>query len=254
MKIIRIKGIGVKYGNTVVFEDLNLDMENGEILVVLGPSGCGKTTLLNSIAGFIRPFKGETLIKGKRVSGPGRDRGVVFQSSSESLFYWLTVYQNCEFPLVLDKKNPLSEREHGRLIQEYLNLVGLGGHDDKYPGELSGGMQQRVQIARTLVFKPSIMLMDEPFANLDAQTRRYMQDELIRIWKSTQQTIFYITHDLHEAIRLGQRIILMSKGPNARIKSEYKLGSSYPRDLTNAKYIRLIKKIGDELAEERIVG
>lgn len=223
-----------------VLRDVNLQLEQGCFYVLLGPSGCGKSTLLNIIAGFIDKTEGDLLVNGHPTLRPGSDRGVVFQHPDSSLFPWLNVRQNIEFGLRM-RKIARSEREE--IIQRHIALVGLEKHQDKFPGEISGGMKQRVQIARVLSNNPSIMLMDEPFGALDAHTRRLMQKELIRIWQATGNTIIFVTHDIQEAVLLGQRIGVMSRSPHARIATDYEVDLPYPRDETSQEFSTWYRRI-----------
>ncbi|MDI2034619.1 ABC transporter ATP-binding protein [Paenarthrobacter nitroguajacolicus] len=194
-------------------DSLSLDVRDGEFLTLVGPSGSGKTTLLDLLAGLSTPTSGEVLVDGKTVTGPGKDRAVVFQQYA--LFPWRTASANVS--IGLEGKGPdgrkLSRRERASKASEYLALVGLAGFEDRYPHELSGGMKQRVAIARSLAYEPDVLLMDEPFAALDAQTREQLQDELLRIWKATGKTIVFITHGIDEAVYLGGRVAVLSARP-----------------------------------------
>lgn len=252
--LIEVNKISVKYGNNVVFKDISFNIGKSEFFVLLGPSGCGKTTILNLIAGFIKLHRGKIYLEGKEINKPGPDRGVIFQNSESALFPWMTVKENAEFGLKI--RNVCSKEERNRLVQIFLKKVNLEEHQAKYPNELSGGMKQRLQLARTLVMIPPVILMDEPFANLDAQTRRLMQLELTEIWMDTKNTIFYITHDIREAVLLAQKIAVMSSGRNsgAIIKGIYTLNGDYPRDLRKIKYVNLIREIEQSLAEEVKIG
>jgi NitT/TauT family transport system ATP-binding protein len=188
-------------------QDVSLQVREGEFVSIVGPSGCGKTTILNMIAGFVKPTGGEILVGGRAVSGPGPDRGVVFQSFA--LFPWKTVMENVAFgPKMRGFKKP--ERE--RIAREYLALAGLAHAADRYPNELSGGMQQRVGVVRALANEPEVLLMDEPFASVDAQTRMTLQEELTRIWQERRPTVIFITHDVGEAVFLAERVVVLSKG------------------------------------------
>ncbi len=191
---------------------VDLDIRSGEFLVLVGPSGCGKSTLLDLLGGLTRPSSGRILVDGVPVSGPGLDRGIVFQQYA--LFPWRTALGNIAFGLEA-KRVPRSERS--ARARSYLDLVGLTGFERRYPHELSGGMKQRVAIARSLAYDPAVLLMDEPFAALDAQTRETLQDELLRIWAKTRKTILFITHSIDEAVYLGQRVAVMTSRPG-RIK------------------------------------
>ena len=188
--------------------DVNLEVAESEFVMIVGPSGCGKTTLINIIGGLDHATRGEVLLDGRAVSGPGADRGMVFQGYS--LFPWLTVRKNVEFGL---KMKGVSKAERARQSQKYIELVGLTGFEDALPRQLSGGMKQRVAIARTLANEPEVLLMDEPFGALDAQTRVVMQELLADISRRTGTTILFITHDIDEAVLLGDRIYVMSRRP-----------------------------------------
>ncbi|BCW59790.1 ABC transporter ATP-binding protein [Arthrobacter sp. StoSoilB20] len=194
-------------------DSLSLDVREGEFLTLVGPSGSGKTTLLDLLAGLSTPTSGEVLVNGKPVTGPGKDRAVVFQQYA--LFPWRTASANVS--IGLEGAGPdgkkLNRRERAAKASEYLALVGLAGFEDRYPHELSGGMKQRVAIARSLAYEPDVLLMDEPFAALDAQTREQLQDELLRIWKTTGKTIVFITHGIDEAVYLGERVAVLSARP-----------------------------------------
>lgn len=189
-------------------DSLTLDVAAGEFLTLVGPSGSGKTTLLDLLAGLSRPTSGEVLVDGKEVTGPGQDRAVVFQQYA--LFPWRTASANVSIGL---ENTGLSKKQRAAKASEFLELVGLAGFGDRYPHELSGGMKQRVAIARSLAYEPDVLLMDEPFAALDAQTREQLQDELLRIWKATGKTIVFITHGIDEAVYLGQRVAVLSARP-----------------------------------------
>ena len=195
--------------------DIDLDVAEREFVCILGPSGCGKSTLLNIVAGFLAPGTGRVLVDGQPVTAPGADRGVVFQEYV--LFPWLTVAGNVEFGPVL-RSVPASQRR--RAVARYLELVGLAAHADKFPVQLSGGMKQRVAIARALANNPSIILMDEPFGALDAQTREVLQDELSRIQRVEHKTILFVTHSIREAVYLADRIVVMTSAPG-RIKQVF---------------------------------
>ena len=193
-------------------EDITIDLAAGEFLVLVGPSGCGKSTLLDLLGGLSAPSSGRILLDGKPISGPGLDRGIVFQQYA--LLPWRTARKNIEFGLEAKGLPAAVRRERA---EHYLELVGLKSFAERYPHELSGGMKQRVAIARSLAFDPEVLLMDEPFAALDAQTRESLQDELLRIWKATGKTILFITHGIDEAIYLGQRVAVLTSRPG-RIK------------------------------------
>lgn len=230
-----------------VLENINLNLDGGQFFILLGPSGCGKSTLLNIIAGFIEKTEGNVLIGNKKVDKPGRERAVVFQHPDASLFSWLNVKENVEFGLKMKK---VSKEERSKISSKYIELVGLTGHEKKFPHELSGGMKQRVQLARVLANDPQILLMDEPFGALDAQTRRIMQKELVRIWLETKKTIVFVTHDIQEALILGQKIGIMSKSPSASIYKIYDVDFSYPRNITSSEFNEQYRKLLGEFEEE----
>jgi ABC-type nitrate/sulfonate/bicarbonate transport system ATPase subunit len=217
MSKIQIEGLGKTFGAspTPALLDIDLDVAEREFVCILGPSGCGKSTLLNIVAGFLAPGAGRVLVDGRPVTAPGADRGVVFQEYV--LFPWLTVAGNVEFGPVL-KSTPAAERR--RVVARYLELVGLAAHADKFPVQLSGGMKQRVAIARALANNPSIILMDEPFGALDAQTREVLQDELSRIQRVEHKTILFVTHSIREAVYLADRVVVMTSAPG-RIKQVF---------------------------------
>jgi NitT/TauT family transport system ATP-binding protein len=195
-------------------DGISLDIAAGEFLALVGPSGSGKTTLLDLLGGLSTPTSGRIEIDGEPVTGPGLDRAVVFQQYA--LFPWRTALSNVEFGL---EAKGLRRRQRQTVARQYLDLVGLAGFADRYPHELSGGMKQRVAIARSLAYEPGILLMDEPFAALDAQTREQLQDELLRIWNQTGKTIVFITHAIDEAVYLGQRVVVLSAHPGRVIET-----------------------------------
>ena len=199
---------GVPTPDFTAISNINLDVSKGEFLAIVGPSGCGKSTLLDILAGLTKPTSGEIYIDGKLVTGPALDRGIVLQGYA--LFPWRTVKQNVEFGLEVKK---ISTEERHEISEHFIQLVGLKGFEDCYPLELSGGMKQRVAIARALAYDPEVLLMDEPFAAVDAQTRETMQDELLRIWDDTKKTIIFITHSIDEAVYLADRVVVLSNNP-----------------------------------------
>jgi NitT/TauT family transport system ATP-binding protein len=227
---------------TWAVKNVFLSIGAAEFVCLLGPSGCGKTTLLNLIAGFLRTTEGRIYLEGEEVRGPGPDRGFVFQEYT--LFRWLRVRANVEFGLRM-LRMPASQRKE--IIDRYLRMVGLQDMEDKYPFELSGGMKQRVAIARALVMNPQVLLMDEPFAALDAMTRSSLQRELLSIWESEKKTIVFVTHNIAEAIFLADRICVMSPQPG-RITTEVVVDLPRPRSRTatgfNQIYERLEKCVG----------
>lgn len=209
--ILKVENLCKTYNDTSVVEaikDVNLEVAKSEFVMIVGPSGCGKTTLINMIGGLETPSSGKILLEGKEVTGPGADRGMVFQGYS--LFPWLTVKKNVEFGL---KMKGISAKEREEKAAQFINLVGLSGFENALPKQLSGGMKQRVAIARTLANEPEMLLMDEPFGALDAQTRVVMQELLADISRKQKTTILFITHDIDEAVLLGDRVYVMSRRP-----------------------------------------
>jgi NitT/TauT family transport system ATP-binding protein len=215
---VEVRGLRHVYGPAnrrpiVALEDVSLHIKGGEFVSLLGPSGCGKSTLLYLIGGFLPIVEGSISVDGKDIAGPGPDRGIVFQSFA--LFPWRTVLGNVTYGL---RKQGRSKADAETKAREFLKLVGLEGFEDNFPSHLSGGMKQRAAIARTLAIDPKILLMDEPFGALDAQTRSLMQDELLAIWRRSPKTVVFVTHDVHEAAYLSQRVVVMSARPG-RIKT-----------------------------------
>jgi NitT/TauT family transport system ATP-binding protein len=211
--LIEFVDVGMTYqrrsgGETVALERTSLTIASGEFICIVGPSGCGKTTLLHCLDGLQTPTSGRILIDGREITGPGRDRAMVFQSAS--LMPWRTVSRNVTYGLEL---HGVPLREALPRAQKMIDLVGLSGFEDRHPGELSGGMQQRVNLARALVIDPEVILLDEPFAALDAQTRELMQTELLRVWDETKKTAVFITHQISEAVYLADRVVVMSARP-----------------------------------------
>jgi NitT/TauT family transport system ATP-binding protein len=220
-------------------QDVSLEVKQGEFVSIVGRSGCGKTTLLNMIAGFIPVTGGEILLDGRAIDGPGPDRGVVFQSFA--LFPWKTVLQNVAFG---PRMRGLPDAECERIAREYLALVGLAEVAERYPAELSGGMQQRVGVVRALANNPDVLLMDEPFASVDAQTRMTLQEELTRIWLERRPTIVFVTHDVEEAVFLANRVVVLCKG---RVLNEIDVPLPRPRAwdrlIEDAKFKQLSKEV-----------
>jgi NitT/TauT family transport system ATP-binding protein len=229
----------------VALRAVSLAIELGEFFCLLGPSGCGKSTVLRMIAGFLPASSGEILIRGSPVKGPGVDRAVVFQGDA-ALFNWLTTEENVEFG---PRMRGVSERERRRIVAENIRLVGLEGFEHHHPNQLSGGMRQRLQIARVLANDPAILLMDEPFGALDAQTRGIMQQELSRIWSSQKKTVLFITHDIDESILLGDRVAIMTAGPGATIKKVLPVPLTRPREI-GEDFLRLRQEIKAAIEEE----
>jgi len=234
---------GIDY---VAVERFSVEIEAGEFFCLLGPSGCGKTTVLKMLAGFEPPTAGRILMEGRPVMGASRDRGVVFQGD-DSLYGWLSAVENVEFGLRMRGVGKTERRERA---MRYLELVGLDGQQQKYPAELSGGMKQRIQIARALVNEPKMLLMDEPFAALDAQTRALMQGELASIWQAARTTVLFITHDIDEAVTLGQRIGVMRAGPRAQVKGVIDVALHGARSRTDDTFLKYYKQVYEMIRDE----
>jgi ABC-type nitrate/sulfonate/bicarbonate transport system ATPase subunit len=248
-KPLTLRGLAKNYASADgrVIEALlpvDLDISSGEFLVVVGPSGCGKSTMLNILAGLAEPSAGEARVGDVPVRGPDIDRGMVFQDYA--LFPWLDVIGNVEFGL---ERKGYKRRERREIAMRHLEMVGLAEFAHKRPRELSGGMKQRVAIARTFATEPSIIFMDEPFGALDALTRRHLQHELLRIWQEYRKTVVFITHSVVEAIYLADRIVLMTARPG-RIKSVLKVELPHPRDPTTDEFRSLERRVYADLDEE----
>jgi NitT/TauT family transport system ATP-binding protein len=253
MAHIEIHDVSLTYdtpgGPVLAVQDVNVDLNESEFLCLLGPSGCGKSTLLNIVAGFLTPTSGEILIGGKAVNGSGTDRGVVFQDFAQ-LFPWRTALGNVAFGLEM-KGVPKEQREEIALNQ--LKLVKLEKFVKSYPHHLSGGMQQRVAIARALADNPSVLLMDEPFAALDALTRDEMQRLLADVWRETRKTVIYVTHNVAEAVYLADRVIVMTPHPG-RIKTEVAIDLARPRDPLSVEFLDYQKLLLGHLGEVQHVS
>jgi NitT/TauT family transport system ATP-binding protein len=250
--LVVLSGVGFRHKGTHrddVVRDFNLTIRRGEFLCILGPSGCGKTTVLNLLAGFERPTAGLITLSGAPLQGPGAERGVVFQGDA-SLYHWLTARQNVELGLRIAGESKETRR---KIADEYLQLVGLEGQEDKYPSELSGGMKQRVNLARVLAGRAQILLMDEPFGQLDAQTRVLLQDELTQIWIKTKRTVFFVIHDIAEAVCLADRIVVMRRGPISNVKQIIDCDLPRPRDRGDPAFGRLYSLVNQSIATE-VVG
>ena len=245
MTSIRVEGVSKSYTpDALALDEVSLELAENSFTCLLGPSGCGKSTLLNMIAGFIEPTTGRVLVGGREVTGAGADRGVVFQEYA--LFPWRTAAENVAFgPMV----RGLPRAERRAAARRYLALVGLAEHEGKYPSELSGGMKQRVAIARALANHPSVLLMDEPFGALDAQTREVMQEELLRIWEQDKKTVVFVTHSISESIFLADRIVVMATRPGT-VKEIVDVALPHPRDRSGAEFVALEREVQRLVREE----
>ena len=222
-KYLSVEGVGMSFGASPILSGIDLAIRKGEFITLIGHSGCGKSTLLNLVAGLFKPTVGAILLAGKHIDGPGPDRGVVFQN--HSLLPWLTCFENVY--LAVERVFPAKRRERTHAA---LELVGLSHAEHKYPHQISGGMKQRVGIARALAIEPKVLLLDEPFGALDALTRATLQDELMRIVGQTGATVLMVTHDVDEAVLLSDRVVMMSNGPAARIGEVLEVPLPRPRE------------------------
>jgi NitT/TauT family transport system ATP-binding protein len=236
---VRFHDVSMHFGATEVLEAINLDVAEGEFVCILGPSGCGKSTLLNIAGGFLEPSAGEVTIDGERVAGPDRRRIFVFQE--RGVFPWLTVEGNIGFGLF-----DLSDAERRARIAHYVALVGLQGFERSYPRELSGGMKQRVEVARALAVNPDVLYLDEPFGALDSITRLQMRSELLRIWQAEKKTILFVTHDIEESVQLADRVVVLSARPG-RVRRIVPIDIAHPRDLSSPRYLALRDEIFGEI-------
>ena len=227
--------------------NVNMTVAEGDFVCIVGPSGCGKTTILNLVAGFDLPTEGTVRVDGHSVAGPSAQRAVVFQTEN-ALFGWLTALENVEFGMRMRGLGRVARRARAR---EFLDLVGLSAHGAKFPDQLSGGMKQRVQIARVLTNDPRIVLMDEPFAAVDAYSRATLQGELQRIWTETAKTIIFVTHDVTEALLLGDRVIVMSNGPEASVRTTMQVDLERPRDISTPGFGHYFQGLRSYLEPER---
>ncbi|MDE2580737.1 MAG: ABC transporter ATP-binding protein [Rhodospirillales bacterium] len=236
---------------TEAVADVSIAVRPGEFVSIVGPSGCGKSTLLNAVAGFRAPSRGRVRVDGETVRGPGADRGMVFQQYS--LFPWKTVRQNVEFGL---KMKGIGSAQRERMSRTLLALAGLIGFEDQYPDRLSGGMKQRVGIVRALATGPKVLLLDEPFGALDAQTRLIMQQILTNIWQRLRISVLFVTHDIDEAIFLSDRVYVMTARPG-RVKAEFRIDLPRPRDpdsILSAKFLALRRELAGLIREESLVA
>ena len=242
-----VKKFNGRNGEMVALNGVDMDIHENEFICVVGPSGCGKSTLLNIIGGLDTPTEGHVYVDGKEVEGPGPDRGIVFQQYA--LFPWLTVEKNVQFGLKLQGK---SQEECDEISRKYLKMVELEQFAKSYPKELSGGMKQRVAIARAYAVDPKVLLMDEPFGALDAQTRTQLQQELLETWEKEQKTCFFITHDVEEAIILAQKVVIMCARPG-RVKEIVDIDIPYPRDQATKmtpRFLELKNHIWNQVYQE----
>jgi NitT/TauT family transport system ATP-binding protein len=254
--LVRLSGVSKVFRSMqgkdyAALRDFELEIEAGEFFCLLGTSGCGKTTVLNLVAGFEKPTAGRIEVAGRAVEAPGADRGVVFQGD-DSLYSWLTAAANVEFGMRMRGVDRVERRAR---TEHYLELVGLAGQAHKHPPELSGGMKQRIQIARVLANEPEILLMDEPFGALDAQTRSVMQQELLKIWRETGKTVLFITHDIDEAIILATRIGVMHAGPESRLKGVIPVALEVSeRDRTHDRFVAVYRQVHAMIREELAIA
>ena len=232
---LQAKQLGMVYhadGKSVAaLEDINLDISDGEFICLVGPSGCGKSTLLNAMGGFLSPTSGSVTIDGEAVTGPDQRRILVFQE--HGVFPWLTVEGNIGFGL-----SKLSRSEREKRIAHYIEMVRLQGFEKAYPSDLSGGMKQRLQVARALAVNPDVLLLDEPFGSLDSITRVIMRGELLRIWQTERRTILFVTHDIDEAVQLADRVVVLSSRP-AKIQDILTVDIPHPRNISSPRYLEL---------------
>lgn len=250
MSEIQIENMNKSYvEGEYAIKDVDLTIEDEEIFMLLGPSGCGKTTTLNVVAGFIEPTEGVAKMGDDVITGPSPSRGMIFQETDAAIFPWLTVQENVEFGL---KMADVEKEERAEIAKEFLDMVGLLDAKDKFPDELSGGMKQRIQMARSLALEPDVLLADEPFASLDAQTKRILQRELLGIWRRSKTTILFVTHDIEEAVLLGHRIGVFSHGPDAVIKEVLDVPLDYPRDLTSTECRDIVKRAEELIGLEQV--
>ena len=250
MHQIELRNISLEYESAdspvTALQDVSFSVEPAEFLCVVGQSGCGKTTMLNVVAGFLKPTKGGILIGGKAVTGKGLDRGIVFQDFAQ-LFPWRTAQRNVEFGLEM---KGIRKEEREEIALRFLRLVNLEKFARSYPHELSGGMQQRVAIARALAYNPAVLLMDEPFAALDALTREEMQRFLMDVWRETKKTVIYVTHNVAEAVYLADRVIVFSPHP-VTVKAQVKIALARPRDTLSVEFLEYQKEIVHHIVERK---
>ncbi|MFJ5762377.1 ABC transporter ATP-binding protein [Neobacillus sp. NPDC093182] len=247
-RFLDVTYVNTKTGTEVIaLENINLDIKDGEFICIVGPSGCGKTTFLNTVVGLLKPSRGEILLDQKKIDGPGNDRAMVFQNPS--LLPWRTVLENVLYGVELQKQLSVDKKQEAK---EFIEMVGLKGYENHYPHELSGGMQQRVNLARALTVNPSLLLLDEPFSALDAQTREFMQGELLRIWSETKKTSLFITHQIDEAVFLADRVFVFGARPG-RVVEVIDVNIPRPRNLhvkRSPEFVHLVDHIWSIIEKE----
>ena len=246
---LQVRGVSRRFDRTLALQATDLEVAENDFVTILGPSGCGKSTLLRIVAGLDHPTGGEVLLDGRRIAGPGADRGMVFQSYT--LFPWLSVLENVCFGL---RERGLPRAQQLAIANGFIAKVGLRGFESHFPKQLSGGMQQRTAIARALANDPKILLLDEPFGALDNQTRALMQEMLLGIWERDQKTVLFVTHDIEEAIFLGSRVVVMSARPG-RIKAEIAIDLPHPRSYkikTTPEFVQLKERLVEEIRTEAL--
>ena len=236
---VQFTDVSMRFGAMEVLQHITLGVEEGEFLCIVGPSGCGKSTLLNTAGGFLAPSSGTVTIDGERVTAPDRRRIFVFQE--RGVFPWLTVEGNIGFGLF-----DMPDDARRKRVAQYVQLVGLDGFEKAYPRELSGGMKQRVEVARALAVDPDVLFLDEPFGALDSITRLQMRSELLRIWRAERKTVLFVTHDIEESVQLADRVVVLSARPG-RIQRMVDIDIAHPRDLSSRRYIELRDLIFGEI-------
>jgi len=248
--LLSVQGLKKVYstgsGDVEAVRDLTFELGRGELVCIVGPSGAGKTTLLRCIAGLLEATAGTITLAGNNVTGPPRDMAVVFQEYGRSLFAWMTVRENVELPL---KNQGVTKTERQRLVAEALEAVSLSHATDSYPWQLSGGMQQRVAIARAIAFQPKVLLMDEPFAAVDAQTRAELEDLLLAIWKRMGVTVLFVTHDIDESVYLGERVLILSHSPTV-VQEDLKIDLPAERDQLTTRSLPLFAELRGHVYEQ----